>query len=671
MRKSVLLLLLLFVPVTTAYSQDKNLAWMKGGSLGEVYHVNISSNNKYLLSVSVESAKIWSLENKNLLKILPSRLGYPNAPFVFSKDGNSLFYGDNKNIKHLDIAEDSVVKKYTGHKNNVYGLSLSTDGKILLSCASDSTCIIWHLTGKGLSKEIKMPEQIFRVNIFENKTFLADSRKFSYIVDVESGRIKRKIKSSGSFSQSSNNNLMAFAAQNTPGFIGMNEISVYDTSGKLIKNHSIGARGFCLTPSGKYLIVSQSKALKIYNSKTGDLVNTIKGEFDLPVAVSPDGKWLAANMEYSNDSLRKAGILYTDAVGLFDFKSGKQKSVLIADQYTFRPPAFSNNSRYLATTDLKLWDINSGKQVSSFVNHRSYIKKIIANKKNNSIASLSESGKVFVWDWETGRRICKFKHNSNVIHNIDFTKNGKNLVAYSYYESDDTTSFNAMDKNQDSLSISFWNAKSGKMEKEIPFNVKGYYSASLSHDGNKLLLSNNGKLRVFDLFSKELLELINLSPDYSPGIYSPKKDYIVFTGYPYGKLAMYDLKEGKVLFTVKAHRGFVRTFSWSKDEKIFVSSGQDDNSLKVWEMPDGKLLKTIKLNKPKVHYGSVSPDGKYFAGSSKNGFIYIWKLENGEVIQSFHASSNYIFSLTWSSDGNFLFEGVSDGTIIAWKTNLY
>lgn len=670
MRKTVLLLLLLFTSVTTAYCQDKNLAWMKGGSLGEVYHVNISPNNKYLLSVSTDNAKIWSLENKNLIKILPSRLGYPNSPFIFSKDGNSLFYGDNKNIKQLDIVEDSVVKKYTGHKNNVYGLSRSTDGKILLSSASDSTCIIWHLTGKGLAKKIKMPEQIFRVNLFDNKTFLADGRKFSYIVDAESGRIKKKIKSSGSFSQSSNNNFMAFAVKNTPGFIGTNGISVYDTSGKLIKNHSIDARGFCLTPSGEYLIVSHSKTLKIYNSKTGDLVNTIKGAFDLPLAVSPDGKWLAANMEFSNDSLRKAGILFTDAVGLFAFKSGKKKSVLLADQYTFRPPAFSNNSRYLATTDLKLWDINTGKLVSSFINHRSKIKTIIADPNNNSVASLSESGKVFVWDSETGRRIFQFKHNSNVIHNIDFTQNGNNIVAYSYYKSDDTTSFNPMDKKIDSLSVSFWNPKSGKMEKEIPFNVKEYYSASLSHDENTLLLSNNGKLKVFDLFSKELLELTNLSADYSPGIYSPHKKYIVFTSYPHGTLAMYDLKEGKLLFTVKAHEGFVRTFSWSKNEKIFVSTGQDDNRLKVWEMPDGKLVKTIKLNKPKVHYGSVSPDGKYFAGSSKNGFIYIWKLENGEIIQSFHASSNYIFSLTWSSDGKFLFEGDSDGTIVAWKTNL-
>ena len=664
--------LIFCVSLVQIYGQDNNLAWMKGGSLGEIYHLSISPNNKYILSVSAHNAKIWTIENENLLKILPSRLGYPNAPFVFSKDGNFLYYGDHKDIKCLDLAGDTVVKIYTGHKNNVYGLSLSTDGLVLLSCASDSCCIIWHLAGETAPKIIKMPEQILRVKLFENnKTFLADGWKFSYIVDAGTGRIKGKIKSGGDFSQFSNNNLMAFATGTTPGYIGTNTISVYDTSGRLIKNHSIDARDFCLTPDGKYMVVCQRKALKIFDSESGKLINAIKGIFDSPVTVSPNGKWITVNTEYSNDSLRKAGTLYIDAMDVLDFQSGKLKSVIPAKQYSFRPPAFSNDSRYLATTDLKLWDINSGNLICSFANHHSNITQIITNKKTNMVASLSELGNVFVWDLETGRRICKFRHSDNRINNIDFTEDGKNIAACSYYESPDTNSSNYMNHVQDSLSITFWNPESGKLEKEINFKVKGYFSKAISPDGNKLLLSNNGEIRIYNIFSKELLKRTNLSTDYDNGIYSPAKDYLAFEGYQEGKLTIYSVNENKLLFSVQAHRGFIRTVSWPKNEKILVSTGQDDNTLKVWEMPDGKLLKTFKLDKPDVHYGSVSPDGKYFAGSSKNGFIFIWELGNGKIVRSFHASPNYIWCVKWSADGRFVFEGDSDGTIIAWKTNLY
>jgi WD40 repeat protein len=645
---------------------------MKGGSLGEVYQVGISPNNKYFLSVSALNAKIWTIENGNLFKILPSRLGYPNAPFVFSSDGKFLYYGDYTDIKCIYIEKDSLVKIYTSHKNNVYGLSLSTDGLALLSCASDSSCIIWDLTGDSILKVIKMPEQIKRIKLFkEDKTILADGWKFSYIVDSKTGRIKEKIKSGGDFSHSSIDNLMAFSTGTTPGYIGTNKISVYDTSGRLIKNHFISARGFCLTPDGKYLVICQSNMLKVYDSETGDLIKTIKGEFDLPVTVSPDGKWLAANMEYSNDSLRKAGTYYIHAVGLFDFKKMEQKSILIANQYSFRPPAFSNDSRFLGTTDLNLWDIDSGKLVRSFVNHHSQITKIITNDRNKLGASLSETGEVIVWESETGKTISRFKQNYNIINNIHFTEDGENIVASSYYESEDTTSNNYMDRIRDSLSITFWNVKSGKFEKEIDFRYTNNYSVSFSPEENKLFLTSEGKIKVFDIYSKELLNEFSLPDNYYDGMYSPQMNYLEFEDYQEGRITIYNIKEGKILFTVQAHRGFVRTISWSNNERILVTSGQDDNSLKVWEMPDGKLLKTFKLDKPNVHYGSVSPDGKYFAGSSKNGYIFIWELEKGEIIRTFNESSNYIWYVKWSPDGRFVFEGDSDGTVIAWRTNLY
>ena len=140
---------------------------------------------------------------------------------------------------------------------------------------------------------------------------------------------------------------MAFATGTTPGYIGTNTISVYDTSGKLIKNHSIAAGIFVYQPDGKYMVVCQRKALKIFDSESGKLINAIKGIFDSPVTVSPNGKWITVNTEYSYDSLRKAGTLYIDAMDVLDFQSGKLKSVIPAKQYSFRPPAFSNDSRYL------------------------------------------------------------------------------------------------------------------------------------------------------------------------------------------------------------------------------------------------------------------------------------------------------------------------------------
>ncbi len=676
MNRRFIYFFIICVSLFKIYGQDKNLAWMKSGSLEGVYHVSISPDNKYLLSVSPSNAKIFSIEKASLIKIIPNKFGYPVVPYVFSSNGSLLYYSDSTSIKCIDLGRDTIIKVFTDHKGYVYGISLSLNGQILLSSASDSCCIMRQLSNDSMQKIIKMPQQIYSVNFLEqDKTFLADGWGFSYIVDVETGRIIKKIKSSG-FSQSSNYNLIAFDTKNIWGTIVTEKISVYNTRGKLIKNHLFNRKneqctGFCLTPDGKYLVTLINKSIKIYDSKSGKLHKTIKGDFNTPIAVSPNNKWITVNTDYSNDSLRKLGIIYISAVAVIYFESGKSNLILPADQYWLRPPSFSVDNRFLATTDLQVWDINSGKLVNSFANHNSNIKNIIASNKNNFVASLSELGEVIVWEKETGKKVCKFKHENNVIKNIDFTEDGKKIVAYSNYESDYTTSSNYMNFIQDSLSITFWNAETGKLEKEINLKATEYHSVAISPDRNKLFLFNDDKIKIFDLYSKELLNVISLPDNYYDVIYSPQKNYLGFEGFPEGKLTIYDIDEGKLLFDVQAHVGFVRTVSWSNNEKILVSSGQDDNSLKVWEMPEGKLLKTFKLDKPRVHYGSVSPDGKYFAGSSNNGYVFIWELGSGIIIRSFQESPNYIWCVIWSSDGKFVFEGDSDGNVIAWKTNLY
>ena len=120
-------------------------------------------------------------------------------------------------------------------------------------------------------------------------------------------------------------------------------------------------------------------------------------------------------------------------------------------------------------------------------------------------ASLSELGNIFVWDLETGRKICKFRRSDNRINNIDFTEDGKNIAACSYYESPDTNSSNYMDHVQDSLSITFWNPESGKSEKEINFKVKGYFSKAISPDANHYCFEYWGN-KNYNLFSKEILK---------------------------------------------------------------------------------------------------------------------------------------------------------------------
>lgn len=307
---------------------------------------------------------------------------------------------------------------------------------------------------------------------------------------------------------------------------------------------------------------------------------------------------------------------------------------------------------------------------NSFTDETKNISEIVNNVPFNCSASLSEDGKVVIWETSTGKTLVILKKEYFRIRRINFSNDGKYLISTTYHESEDTNSNEWNNSIIDSLIITFWDSKSGKRVRDYRFSRKDVWSVGITPDLNELYLENGGQIERWNLSNKKLSKTIKFNFYDCQGTYSPNINYLVLEDDPVGNITVCDLINENQIFRTQAHKGFVRTVSWSRDEKLLITSGQDDNSLKVWEIPSGKLLKTLKLDVPDVHYGSVSPSGKYFAGSGKNGIVAIWELESGNKIRSYSENLSYIWSITWSPDEGLVLSGNSDGTIIAWQTKI-
>jgi WD40 repeat protein len=669
MNKIIILILVCITSTNVLQSKNSDIAWMKGGNTQDYFYTSFSPNGKYILTVSFLGAKIWSVETGNLMRMFPYDLGYSSAPpFVFSPNGDSLYFADSSRIKCWNLASDVFVGTIHETKSIIKTLALSVDGSVLLSGGNDSAVTVWDLKNTYMPKNVfKLSNVIWKLGFIDNeRCIFANQYNRISIVEVSSGKILCSLKYEyASFSNL--NNLIAVPEKERQTSAVTSEIKIYDIAGKLVKDFNFPrkeqVREFFLTLSGNYLVTScTGRFIKIYDTKSGVLLRTIIGKVQLPFAVSPREDFLISKLN-------------SDKVGIWDFNSGELiTQITTISGYENSRLAISADERYLAfassSGELNLVDVKFGRILQTFTNHIGDVKQIITDEQNQNSASLSSNGKVLVWSTSNGKTLWNLQIPDLSMSYMTFSHDGKYLATYATRTVYDPESAQG-NYHIDSVNLALWNMHTGSLDRDYNIGLNEPPGLTFSKDDKNLITVGGTVLKTWDINSEKILQEDKL-PQYGGfDVFSPNTNYLIDANYDRaGRIAVWDIGKKTLAYTLYAHSGYTRTASFSKDEKILVSTGQDDKNLKVWGLPDGKMLKTFNLDIPQIRCGSVSPSGRYYAGGNINGLVTIWNLADGKKVRSYDDYQCDVFSMKWSPDEKLVFSGHRDGTIIAWRPNL-
>src|SRR5262249_53571486 len=91
-----------------------------------------------------------------------------------------------------------------------------------------------------------------------------------------------------------------------------------------------------------------------------------------------------------------------------------------------------------------------------------------------------------------------------------------------------------------------------------------------------------------------------------------------------GTVRLWDVAEGKELYTLKGHSGAAYTVSFSGNSRLASCGG--DNTVRLWDVVAGHELAVLKEHKRVVYGVSLSPDGRRGASAGEDRVVKVWAI---------------------------------------------
>ncbi|QOJ00511.1 MAG: protein kinase [Phycisphaeraceae bacterium] len=176
---------------------------------------------------------------------------------------------------------------------------------------------------------------------------------------------------------------------------------------------------------------------------------------------------------------------------------------------------------------------------------------------------------------------------------------------------------------------------------------------SFSPDGAVLLGAvNNGEVRGWDLEPRARLGLPGHTGRVS-GAVSPT-GVLAATGDSAGVLRLWEVPSGRLLGSLRAHRGRVRAIVFDRTRPWVVTTG-DDRVLRVWDLRDGSMVRSfVGVLDESVRGAALSADGRLLVFPSVDGTAPIVETDGWRLVATLPRQGYAYIGMAFSPDGSSL-----------------
>jgi len=555
--------------------------------------------------------------------------------------------GSNPNRPYTVETERAMIKAYqsdegffTGHKEGVYSVAFSPDGKMLASISDDKCIKIWDVNTGECKDSLNIRHW------GRSLAFSPDGKKIlSTSIDsiIQVWNLKDK-----TFTELTGHSAYVFSASychNGRYIVSASEdktVKIWDSiTNKCIltfRGHNRSVYHASFSNDDKYIAsASFDKTIRIWNLSTGKCVDTLYGHDDVVSSVS---------FNPSDNQLVSSS--WDNTIKIWDISNiGKSFCINTLSGHTgdVRFACYNPDGKYIVSAGedntVRIWNAFDGKMEDIFAGHTKLVNHVCFNPNGTLVASASWDDRVHLWEWGKSKNYCKYLIKSETPSN--YVDNPEKRVI-----SPDGKSFVTSNYNK----IFIWNIVSGDRLQTLTGNSKLITCTNFSSDG-KFLVSASEYESVIRIWNVKDGTCVDSIDSEEKGIkearLSSNGKYLVSIAPQIYML--WDVKSKALLYKKKSPRYVsVKSMAISPNNRLFAIA-YNNGLIELCNLNSGKLIHSFTGHNDRVDKITFSPNNRYLSSTSADGTIRVWDVNNGECVKLFKAHNKWGYFVSFSHNG--------------------
>lgn len=530
--------------------------------------------------------------------------GHKDAVYAvaFSPDGKYLATGSFDNsLKLWDAATASEIRTFAGpqgHTKQVLTVAFSPDGMSIASGGADNTVKVWDVPSTSPLRNLAHSDALNGLALSVDGTKLATAGKDGTVILWGAGDFKQLFKTAGhqgpatSVAFSANGQLLASSgADRTVRFWNVANGQPIATLGA----HASGVNAVAINPNNTQAYsVGDDGLLKFWQVPPPPSRALAGADGTLALTLSPDGSQvLAAGTDKS--------------VRGYVFANGQANRQLTGPAAAVSAVAMSASGALIAggTADSRLfiWNAADNKVISQTIAHGGPVTGVSFLPNNAQLLTSGSDGLVKVWAMPPlpPRTLTHPDAVTASVGSVD----GKRLVTGS----------------ADKI-LRSWDAIKGAVERQFTGHAQPITAVALSAN-NQLLASADAE----------------------------------------GLIRFWDQATGKETVTLGAHAGPVTSLAINPATNQMLSASED-GTLKLWTLP---IAPPRALMHPdKVTHAVLTPDGAKLLTAGADKIVRLWNVQSSAKEREYAGLGLPVTALAVSADGQRLAGAGADKLLIVW-----
>lgn len=283
---------------------------------------------------------------------------------------------------------------------------------------------------------------------------------------------------------------------------------------------------------------------------------------------------------------------------------------------TFRAPiAFSPDGTKLIGLErekiLKVWELSTGKEISSFSNHVIWPQSIAVTPDgktvvSGSLAAGSGANTLKIWDLATGRELHDLAGHDTNVNVVALAPDGRSFVSGS---TDRTVA------GPPAETLKVWDIETGRELRTLPGLTRKVEVVLVTPDGKQVVAMTSDAMKVWDLATgAEQRSFPHRST--IPAFDVSRDSQLVAAVSTGNEIQVWNLKSGNEVQTLTGHGGLARAIAFTDDGSQIVTSSLDE-TVKVWDLQSGKAVHTFSGHVNMASAIAISRDARTIVSAAK------------------------------------------------------